>query len=99
MVAGSLSVQEGANYLKKKHGGYGVLPGGVPGGVARTATFALNNATLPYVLKIADTGGTQKLIEDASVAKGVNLYRGKICHSAVAECHQFDFTQIDKLLG
>jgi alanine dehydrogenase len=56
----------------------------MPGAVARTATFALANVTLPYALLLANHGLDQALATDAALAKGLNLYRGQITHAAVA---------------
>jgi len=55
----------------------------MPGGVARTSTFALNNATLPFVLKIAD-GYKKALTSDPHLLEGLNVMAGKITHPAVA---------------
>lgn len=57
----------------------------MPGGVARTSTFALNNVTLPYALAIADKGVRQALIDDRHLRDGLNVYRGKVTYRAVAE--------------
>ncbi len=56
----------------------------MPGAVARTSTYALNNATLPYLLKIAQGGWQQACREDAGLLAGVNVWRGQITHPAVA---------------
>ena len=57
----------------------------MPGAVARTSAFALNNATLPFVLKIANLGAEQALKADPHLARGLNVAAGKIRHAAVAE--------------
>src|SRR5215210_6990013 len=57
----------------------------MPGAVARTSAFALNNATLPFALKIADQGVEKALQNDANLAAGLNVSGGKIRHGAVAE--------------
>jgi len=57
----------------------------MPGGVPRTSTFALGNATLPFVLALADKGWEKALADDAHLAAGVNVFRGGIAHRAVAE--------------
>lgn len=57
----------------------------MPGGVARTSTIALNNATLPYVLKLADNGVRLCLDTDDHFARGLNVHEGRVCHPAVAE--------------
>ncbi len=56
----------------------------MPGAVGRTSTIALCNATLPYVLKIANRGYEQAAAEDPGLGEGINLVRGKITHPAVA---------------
>jgi alanine dehydrogenase len=57
----------------------------MPGAVARTSAFALNNATLPFALKIANLGAEQAMREDSHLANGLNVSDGKIRHEAVAE--------------
>lgn len=57
----------------------------MPGAVARTSTFALNNATLPFVLALADKGTEAALRADPHLLAGLNIYDGKITHPAVAE--------------
>lgn len=64
----------------------------MPGGVPRTATFALNNATLPYVLALADKGVQQALADDPHLRAGVNVAAGKIRHDAVAKAIGMPFT-------
>jgi alanine dehydrogenase len=56
----------------------------MPGAVPRTSTFALNNATLPYVRALADKGWERATAEDRGLAAGVNVARGAIVHPAVA---------------
>jgi alanine dehydrogenase len=56
----------------------------MPGAVARTSTFSLNNATLPFVLALANKGPERALAEDPHLLNGLNVYRGKITHPAVA---------------
>ncbi len=57
----------------------------MPGAVARTSTFALNNATLPFVLKLADHGAGAAMAADPHLAEGLNVAAGHIRHKAVAE--------------
>jgi alanine dehydrogenase len=57
----------------------------MPGAVPRTSTFALNNATLPYVLALADKGYRQALLDDPGLLDGLNIHEGKVCCAAVAE--------------
>ncbi len=57
----------------------------MPGAVARTSTFALNNATLPFVLKLAKLGGTGAMQADPHLAAGLNVAGGYITYKAVAD--------------
>lgn len=56
----------------------------MPGAVARTSTFALNNATLPFTLALANKGTREALRADRGLAAGLNVYEGAIAHEAVA---------------
>jgi alanine dehydrogenase len=56
----------------------------MPGGVARTSTQALNNATLPYVLALAGKGFSRAMAEDEGLLNGLNVHEGRITHAAVA---------------
>ncbi|HHN67090.1 MAG TPA: alanine dehydrogenase [Thermopetrobacter sp.] len=64
----------------------------MPGAVARTSTYALNNATLPYVLAIADRGWPAALAEDEGLLNGLNIAHGKITHEAVARSLNLEYT-------
>jgi alanine dehydrogenase len=57
----------------------------MPGAVARTSAFALNNATLPFVLKLANLGAEGAMRADKHLANGLNVYKGKIAFKAVAD--------------
>jgi alanine dehydrogenase len=57
----------------------------MPGAVARTSAFALNNATLPFVLKLANLGAEAAMKADKHLANGLNVYKGKIAFKAVAD--------------
>ncbi len=56
----------------------------MPGAVARTSTYALNNATLPFILDIAGKGWQQALTDDPHLRDGLNVWRGQVTHEAVA---------------
>ena len=56
----------------------------MPGAVARTSTFALNNATLPFVLDLADKGWRRALADDPHLRAGLNIHAGRVTHEAVA---------------
>jgi len=64
----------------------------MPGSVPRTSSFALNNATLPYVKHLADHGYRQALLEDEHFLNGLNVYRGKLTYEAVANDLNMDYT-------
>jgi alanine dehydrogenase len=76
---------------------YGVA--NMPGAVPNTSTHALNNATLRYGLAIADKGWKQAVIDDAALAKGVNVLDGKVVYQPVAEAHGLDYTPLETLLA
>jgi alanine dehydrogenase len=63
----------------------------MPGAVARTSAFALNNATLPFALKIANLGADEAMKADPHLANGLNVSNGKIRHQAVAEALDLEF--------
>lgn len=72
---------------------YGVT--NMPGGVPRTSTLALTNATLPYVLQLANKGWKRALRDNGALCKGLNIVNGKITHQGVAgafglPCHEVD---------
>lgn len=56
----------------------------MPGAVARTSTFALNNATLPFVLALANKGYRKALMDDPHLRNGLNVCQGRLTHEAVA---------------
>jgi alanine dehydrogenase len=62
---------------------YGVA--NMPGAVPRTSTFALSNATLPYVLRLARHGAEKAMANDPGLAKGLNIYKGDLTYQAVAD--------------
>ncbi|MCB9794146.1 MAG: alanine dehydrogenase [Alphaproteobacteria bacterium] len=64
----------------------------MPGAVARTSTFALNNATVPYGLRIADQGWEAALRADPALAKGLNVARGEVRNEAVAEALELPYS-------
>ncbi|OAN18380.1 alanine dehydrogenase [Photobacterium jeanii] len=64
----------------------------MPGAVARTSTFALNNATLPYVITIAQKGYKKALLEDDGLLKGMNVMYGKVTYKEVADAFNLHYT-------
>jgi alanine dehydrogenase len=71
----------------------------MPGAVPRTSTFALTNATLPYVLQLANRGFRAAIARDPGLKEGVNTYAGKLTYEAVATDQNLEYTPIDELLG
>lgn len=63
----------------------------MPGGVARTSTLALTNATLPYVLQLAGKGLRQSLMDDRYLRDGLNVHAGMMTHRAAAEALGYDY--------
>jgi len=70
----------------------------MPGGVPRTSTFALNNATLPFVLALADKGWKRALDEDRHLRNGLNVAFGKITCKPVAEALGYAYTDAASML-
>ncbi len=71
----------------------------MPGGVPRTSTFALNNATLPFVLAIADKGWKKALADDVHLRNGLNIAFGKVTCRPVAEALGYGFVEPDAVMG
>src|SRR5271155_5800145 len=71
----------------------------MPGAVARTSTVALNNATLPFVLAIADHGWHRALSDDPHLRDGLNICRGRITHPAVARDLGLALTAPERVLS
>ena len=70
----------------------------MPGGVARTSTYALNNATLPHVVNLADKGWQQALRDDAHLANGLNVTHGKLTCAPVAQAQGLTSISIEDAL-
>lgn len=71
----------------------------MPGAVPRTSTFALNNATLPFIINIANKGYKKALADDPHLLNGLNVYRGKVTERSVAENLGFDYVEPTTALG
>jgi alanine dehydrogenase len=71
----------------------------MPAAVARTATVALNNATLPFVLALAGRGWQEALRQDQHLRDGLNICRGRVAHPAVAHDLALPLTPADQLLA
>ena len=73
-----------------KHGVVHYCVANIPGAVARTSTFALNNATLPFVMALAEKGLTGALSTDPHLRSGLNVYEGHITHDGVGSAVELD---------
>ncbi|MFC5657514.1 alanine dehydrogenase [Streptomyces nogalater] len=71
----------------------------MPGGVPNTSTNALTNATLPYIVSLANNGWVEALRRDAALAKGLNTHDGKVVYKEVAEAHGLPHVELESLLG
>lgn len=69
----------------------------IPGAVSRTSTFALTNATFPYVMKLADFGFAETIRRDEALRKGLNLFKGKLVSKPVAESLGLPYTLYEAL--
>ncbi len=69
----------------------------MPGAVPRTSTNGLSNATLPYVIALADKGFKAAVADDKALALGVNIYQGKVTYQAVAEAFGLDYTPLNSI--
>jgi alanine dehydrogenase len=75
---------------------YGVA--NMPGGVPRTSTLALTNATLPYAMQLANKGWKKALRDNPALVKGLNMADGKVTYAAVAEAFGMPFTDPAKFI-
>ncbi len=71
----------------------------MPGGVARTSTYALNNVTLPFALNIADKGWKKALHDDVHLRNGLNVAGGHVTYKAVADDLGYAYMAAEKLVG
>lgn len=83
-----------ANPTYVKHGVVHYAVGNMPGAVPRTSTIALTNATVPYVLQIANKGYKQAFHDNIFLAKGLNIINGTIVFEEVAKAHQLPYQEI-----
>jgi alanine dehydrogenase len=69
----------------------------MPGGVPRTSTFALNTATLPYLVKLANKGYQKVFKEDKNFLAGLNVYKGQVTYKAVADVFNYEYSDPSQL--
>ena len=83
------TARHGATYHDKptfmEHGVVHYSVGNMPGAVARTSTFALTNATMPYMIRLAGQGWKTACREDRALARGINTYDGKVYFKGVSD--------------
>jgi alanine dehydrogenase len=71
----------------------------MPGAVARTSTFALNNATLPFTLQLAQKGAEQAMKDNAHLRAGLNVYKNVLTYHAVADAQGLPYKSAESVLG
>jgi alanine dehydrogenase len=71
----------------------------MPGAVPRTSAFALNNATLPFTLALADKGAKQAMLDDPHLLEGLNVYHGKVTYKDVARDLGYDYVPAREALA
>lgn len=81
-----------------KHGVVHYSVANMPGAVPRTSTFALEGATLPYLLQLADRGVERALLENPSLLKGLNTYGGSVTNRSVADSLGLEYREAKALL-
>jgi len=70
----------------------------MPGAVARTSTFALNNATLPFAVQLANNGYRQALANSPNLANGLNIHAGRVTYKAVATTFGLEYIPTEEAL-
>ncbi len=71
----------------------------MPGAVARTSTYALNNVTLPHMLRMADKGWKEALRSDPHLAAGLNVWNGRVTYKAVADDLGYAYCPLEEALA
>jgi alanine dehydrogenase len=92
-----ITTHDNPTYIK--HGIIHYAVANIPGAVPRTATLALSNVTLPYVLALAKKGFEQACIDNPAFAKGVNTTQGHVTYKAVAEALDYDYKELSSLIS
>lgn len=87
-----------SNPVYEKHGVLHYAVANIPGVVPRTATFALANVTVPYILEIANKGYSKAFSENSTLAKGVNVIEGKVVSRPVAEVHGMEYCPLSSII-
>lgn len=82
-----------------RHGVVHYSVANMPGAVPRTSTFALTNSTLPYALRLANSGWENAVRESPGLARGVNVLDGGLTYEAVAVAHGLEYTPLSAVMG
>src|SRR5256714_4310693 len=88
-----------ANPTYKVHDVVHYCVANMPGGVARTSTFALNNATLPFTVALAEQGPEKAMATNPHLRAGLNAYRGVLTYKAVADAQHLPYKHAEEVLG
>jgi alanine dehydrogenase len=88
-----------ANPTYKLHDVVHYCVANMPGAVARTSTFALNNATLPFVVALAEQGPERAMAGNPHLRAGLNVYKGTLTYKAVAEAQKLPYKHAEEVLG
>lgn len=86
------------NPVYEKYGVMHYAVANMPGAVPRTSTLALTNVTMPYALQLANLGVRSAITTNNALAKGVNVFQGKVTYDAVAKSLGIPYTPLEELL-
>ncbi|MDO5537502.1 MAG: alanine dehydrogenase, partial [Desulfovibrionaceae bacterium] len=96
------TARHGATYHDKptfmEHGVVHYSVGNMPGAVARTSTFALTNATMPYMVALADKGWKAACRQDRALARGINVCDGRVFFKGVTDALGYDLHGLEEIL-
>jgi alanine dehydrogenase len=98
---GSVETSRPTTHAEPTYGVDGVvhyMVANMPGAVPRTSTYALNNATLPFTLALADKGWRKALHDDPHLKNGLNVAAGQVTHKAVAKALNLGYTPADAVI-
>jgi alanine dehydrogenase len=71
----------------------------MPGAVPNTSTYALTNATMPYIVELANRGWKEACNRDGALAKGLNAHEGQLTYHEVAEAHGLNSVALGDVLA
>ena len=71
----------------------------MPGAVPRTSTFALNNATLPFIIELANKGAKQACADNVHLRNGLNVHAGHVTYKPVADGFKLPYVSAEQALG